>query len=67
MNVNNKLISLIRYSLVKDCINNIEIINIWIFVIFFNRALIFIIDRGLYFFIDFILLELESKDFIKIK
>lgn len=54
MNVNNKLISLIRYSLVKDCINNIEIINIWIFVIFFNRALIFIIDRGLYFFIDFI-------------
>lgn len=54
MNANNKSTSPTRYSLVKDCINNIEIINIWISVIFSNRALIFIIDRGLHSLTDLI-------------
>lgn len=67
MNANNKSTSPTRYSLVKDCINNIEIINIWISVIFSNRALIFIIDRGLHSLTDLILSEPESKDSTKIK
>lgn len=64
MIANNKPTS---HNIVKDCIRNIELFNIWISVSFPDRALTFNIDRGIHSLTDHILSEPESKDSAKIK